>query len=159
MGNYPLILKLSLMRSFPNPFVFTPIIFSGIPTSSGSSIFIPSFRQKGMKASKDWKNGKPVSLSLLRHDMDENRAFQRFDVFQVPDKMIEPVPFQRPHIGEAQLLEECPGNEEGLQRLLQLTGELQHLPADARDRLEEVFDFRPDPVHRLTGHDKQAANR
>ena len=97
--------------------------------------------------------GEFVALPLLRHDMDEDGPFQRPHVFQIPDQVVEAMSLEGTHIGETQLLEDRPGDEEGLQRLLHLAGELQHLFADAGDRFEEGLDLRPDPVHRLAGHD------
>ena len=97
--------------------------------------------------------GEFVALSLLRHHVDEDGSFQRSDVFKVLDKMVEAMSLQGPHIGEAQLFEDRPGDEEGFKRLLHLAGELQHLFPDAGDRFEEGLDLRPDPAHRLAGHD------
>ena len=53
--------------------------------------------------------------------------------------MVEAVPLQGAHVGEAQLLEERPGDEEGLERLLDLAGELEHLLADVGDAPEELL--------------------
>ena len=85
--------------------------------------------------------------------MDEDGPRELPDVFQVLDQVVEAVPLQGAHIGEPQLLEDRPGDEEGLERLLHLAGELEHLLADARDRFQEGLDLVLDPVHRLAGHD------
>lgn len=102
--------------------------------------------------------GEGAALAFPGHHVDQDGPVQLGDVLEVPDEIVETVTFQGAHVLEPQLLEKHPRDDEGLQGLLDLPGELDHLLSPG-EGFQNVKDSRFEPGHLFSRHDPVQVRR
>ena len=103
--------------------------------------------------------GRLVSLSLLRHDMDERRSRQALHVFHRREKNVHVVAVEWAHVLESHFFEENPRSDHSLDAFLHRLRHPDHGEAQAGNRLEEVLRLFPDGRVEGSGHEAGEVGR